>query len=704
MTASTRLFELDKSGAFSVVVGTTQGYAGDGDAATAAQLNSPEGLALDDSGNLYIADTDNHVVRKVDTEGTITRIAGASDGTAGYDGDGGPATSAHLHSPMGLDLDAAGNLYITDTDNRVIRKVNPQGTIMTVAGFIGGEIQGGAPNRTAAGTAQGSRWSRARFSQPIPAQQNSRGPGVQAILEPVTSVNLYSPVHAVVDASGNLFISDYDNALVYKADLATAPTLEFGSVRLGETSDPQTAWAENFGNADLNLSQISVSDHFQLASGAGVCTTEAAVTPGALCSMPLAFAPAEVGTIQGSVVLTDNAVHSPQTLTLTGVGAVGPAVEITFDSAFGSVTAGGNLGTVGVTLRDSHGYAASDTAATLAVTISGPEGFSPYQGSADTTAGVASLDLSAVSFSLAGDYTITVSSEGLTSAMADITVQAAAVVPTKVVLASAVPGTVANGGHLATMNAELRDGAGNVATTSTVSVSVQITGPTGFTPYSHSMSAVAGVATFDLSAVTFSVAGNYTITVSSAGLTSASATFTVGAAADFDLSMDSQSVTVASGNAATVNLTLSPVGGLTDDIQLSCSGLPAYARCSFSAPSVHADGTNSALHSVLTLHTDGSVAALHLGRGSMLIAGWFGAGIFGMLLFPAWGRGARRRWSGASLLLLLAMLLAIAGCGSSNRSNPLPTGNSTPPGTYSVTVNAAATGSSHTASVTLRVN
>ena len=698
-----QVFELDKSGAFSVVVGTTQGYAGDGDAATAAQLNSPEGLALDDSGNLYIADTDNHVVRKVDTEGTITRIAGASDGTAGYDGDGGPATSAHLHSPMGLDLDAAGNLYITDTDNRVIRKVNPQGIIMTVAGFIGGDIQDRAPSRTAAGNTQGSRWSRARFSQRIPAQQNSRGPGVQAILEPVTSVNLYSPVHAVVDASGNLFISDYENALVYKADLATATAMDFGSVGLGDTSEPQTAWMENFGNADLAISQISVSDHFQSGTGNRVCTTESPVAPGALCTLPLAFAPTEAGTINGSAVLTDNAVNSPQTLTLTGAGVANAAAEIEFDSTFGSVALGGNLGAVGVTLRDGHGYVASDAAATLAVTIAGPQGFTAYQGQADAAAGIASIDLSAVPLSVAGEYTITVSSEGLTSAQAGFTVTAAPVVATRIVFSTSLPTSVENGGNLGTVRAQLEDGSGNVAATSTASVSVDITGPAGFTRYSHSVAAASGVATLDLSAVPLSVAGSYTISASSAGLTAASRTFTVEAAPDFDLSMESETVTVASGNAAIVNLTVSPVGGLTDDIQLSCSGLPAYARCSFSAPSVHADGSNSALHSVLTIHTDGSVAALKLRRGSILLAGWMGA--FGLLLFPAWRCGSKKRWlAGASPVLLAALLLTLAGCGSGSGNTPLPTGNSTPAGTYSVTINAAATGSSHSAIVTLRVN
>ena len=98
--------------------------------ATSAQLNSASGLAVDSDGNLYFADTNNNVIRKV-SGGVITTVAG--NGTSGYSGDNGPATSAQLNSPYGLALDSAGNLYIADTNNNVIRKL-AGGVITTVAG------------------------------------------------------------------------------------------------------------------------------------------------------------------------------------------------------------------------------------------------------------------------------------------------------------------------------------------------------------------------------------------------------------------------------------------------------------------------------------------------------------------------------------------------------------------------------------------
>ena len=107
-----------------------QGYSGDGGPATSAKLNHPFGVAVDAVGNLYIADTTNNVVRKVTPGGTITTFAG--NGKAGYNGDNIPATSANLSSPQGIAIDASGNLYIAS--GCAIRKVTPGGTITTIAG------------------------------------------------------------------------------------------------------------------------------------------------------------------------------------------------------------------------------------------------------------------------------------------------------------------------------------------------------------------------------------------------------------------------------------------------------------------------------------------------------------------------------------------------------------------------------------------
>ena len=99
----------------------TQGYSGDGGPAMSAALNRPAGLFLDTTGNLYIADSGNNVIRKVATDGTITTVAG--NGTKGYSGDGGPAVIAQLDNPYDVSGATVGDLFIADTDNRCVRKV-----------------------------------------------------------------------------------------------------------------------------------------------------------------------------------------------------------------------------------------------------------------------------------------------------------------------------------------------------------------------------------------------------------------------------------------------------------------------------------------------------------------------------------------------------------------------------------------------------
>jgi uncharacterized repeat protein (TIGR01451 family) len=114
------------------VAGTTFGFSGDGGPGTAARLGYPTRLALDTEGNLYIADSASSRVRKLTPQGIISTVAG--NGTFNFSGDGGPAITASLNAPMDVAVDAAGNVYIADTNNHRIRKINPQGIISTVAG------------------------------------------------------------------------------------------------------------------------------------------------------------------------------------------------------------------------------------------------------------------------------------------------------------------------------------------------------------------------------------------------------------------------------------------------------------------------------------------------------------------------------------------------------------------------------------------
>jgi sugar lactone lactonase YvrE len=172
-----RIRRITPDGVISSVAGSgAAGFGGDGGPALSAQLNYPAGVTADAAGNIFIADTRNHRVRKVTPGGAITTVAGT--GSGGFSGDGGRASAAQLNGPRGVFVDAAGNLYIADTDNQRIRKVTTAGTITTVAGT-------GA----------------AGFS----------GDGAPAV-----AAQLRNPVSVAADRSGTLYISDSDNNRIRK--------------------------------------------------------------------------------------------------------------------------------------------------------------------------------------------------------------------------------------------------------------------------------------------------------------------------------------------------------------------------------------------------------------------------------------------------------------------------------------------------------
>jgi sugar lactone lactonase YvrE len=172
------------TGNISTVAGNgTGGFSGDGAAATSAELWDPYGVAVDSAGNIYIADWGNHRIREVTVStGKISTVAG--NGTAGYGGDGAAATSAKLNNPYGVAVDSSGNLYIADTVNNRVRKVTAgTGFISTVAG-----------NGTAGYSGDGAA---------------------------ATSAKLSSPRGVVVDSSGNIYIADYTNNRIRKVTVST---------------------------------------------------------------------------------------------------------------------------------------------------------------------------------------------------------------------------------------------------------------------------------------------------------------------------------------------------------------------------------------------------------------------------------------------------------------------------------------------------
>jgi hypothetical protein len=144
-TSGARIRKVSTNGIITTVAGNgISSYSGDGGAATNTTLNSPASIVFDNVGNLLIADTANNRVRKIATSGIITTVAG--NGVGGYSGDGGAAINAQLKNPNGVFVDDVGNIFIADTDNYRIRRVDCHGIITTVAGIgtIGYSGDGGA--------------------------------------------------------------------------------------------------------------------------------------------------------------------------------------------------------------------------------------------------------------------------------------------------------------------------------------------------------------------------------------------------------------------------------------------------------------------------------------------------------------------------------------------------------------------------------
>lgn len=374
-TRNHQVDRVDAAGQLTVVAGTgRQGYSGDGSAAAQAELNAPTGIAIDTAGSLYIADTGNHRIRRVSIpNGTITTVAGT--GAGGFAGDGASAMDARFRLPTALVIDTTGALYIADTGNHRVRKLQANGTIVTVAGSGAdgddgdGRVAVAASLQTPSGLAflpDGRLLIADRSAHRI---RSLNLDGTLTAYSLTTSQPLRRPAGLAVDTTGNVYVADSANEQLvqnstdgasvaagsgeqggFKAGRPTTtamdmpvavsagvnstivysdqrnhqvqqiqrPSLAFGDVPAGASSAAQTLALQNGGSIPLQVLAVSLPAGFTIvAAGTDCRATPFTLQPATQCKLALAFAPTAQGSASGLVTIRLDG-GAPQSVLLTG--------------------------------------------------------------------------------------------------------------------------------------------------------------------------------------------------------------------------------------------------------------------------------------------------------------------------------------------------------------------------------------------------
>jgi len=761
--------------------------------ATALPVVLPSAIAYDSAGNLYIAETSNNVIRKVDAAGNITTIAGT--GTQGFSGDNGPAIMAGLDSPQGVALDAA-NLYISDTHNHRIRRLNlTTGIIITIAGTTAGFSGDNGPANAAQLNLPTALAVDTDHSLYIADTQNSRirkvnlttnqittiaGNGTQGFSGdsgPAIAATIDSPAGLALDSAGDLFISDTHNQRIRKITAATGIiTTVAGTGAPGFSGDSQSATAatlalphglsiDNAGNifvADTENHRIrridGVTGAITTVAGTGTQTFSGDSGPAILATLDSPRAVTLSST--GLLTLADTAnqrvrqldaqpapaIHTIAGLTLT------PATSLTLTAPTTMLYGTGQLTATlsSPTATGSIEFALIDPAT----------GISTRLGTAFINASTANLDISALtagSYSVVAAYTedpthpavqsqplsFRITPRALTAAPDPITLLYGQSIPTLTgTLTGALPqddddlnttftatigpfspvgaypisasiaGSAAKNYALTTISAKVTINPAPTLTSLTSSAT-SITSGNPFTLTTHTASTTTGMPTGTIALLDGSTPlqslvssggdaifttsilspGPHTLTASYTGdknfLSSASAPILItvipsSAAADFTLTPSGTTTqTIPSGGTANFNLTLQIQSStLASPITLSATGLPPLATASFNPPYLPPGTTPNTF--ILTINTP-QTTAMNRNSGTLPFLSFFLLPITGITLRL---KRRSRKTTLVAFAILVSALTLCSGCGS--RINTA--GESTAPAkTYTITVTGTAT-------------
>jgi sugar lactone lactonase YvrE len=759
-TANHVIRKVDVTGNLTTIAGTgTQGFSGDAGPATSATLDSPQGLALDTKNNLYIADTHNHRIRKLNlTTGIITTLAGT--GAPSFSGDSAPAVSAQLNLPTALALDTANNLYLADTGNHRIRRIDAStGIITTIAGTGAQGFSGDAgPAGAATIDSPAGLAIDAANNLYIADTHNHRIRRIDAITGLITTIAgtgtsgfsgdaamataapLALPHGLTIDPSGNLYLADTANHRIRRIDAITGiiTTVAGDGTQAfsGDSSPAISASLDSPRNTALSPSTLlTLSDTGnqrirQLTGQPAPPTTIQTIaglgltTPGTLTLVVPAVLPYGTGQLTATFASTTTATGSITFFDTATAATLGTATLTANIATLPITTLPAGLHNITATFSGDQTHLSTQSStialtvipqqltATIApTTLFYGQSITPFTGSLtgvlpqDASSLSATFTTTASTLSPAGTYPITATLSGpaagnyvLTSPVATLTINPA---PTSITLSNLIA-TAASGSSI-TLTAHV------ASTTSTPPIG-SITLLDNGSSVSTSPLSTSGDAVFTIASITpgahsftalYSGSTNYTASASTPQLITVGAGPTVGP--DFTLApTGSTTQTIASGSSASYTFTIQLQGNISSPITLAATGLPDLATASFNPPTLP-PGSATINTFTLTIATP-STTALYIDPNRHPPVSW------ALLLFPVAMLTLRRRvypiaTKLCTLTLLSFTLLFATGCGdriSAANAQDLSTKS------YTITVTGTATTSTsillqHVATVTLLI-